>query len=133
MRRAATLPAAARALSENDAGPSPSSGTSTPDAPSVQGTELLSTTMCETEPPIIPFGATMSRTVVVRGRITGVTTVELDEPVPDKVTGVEIVLHMHEAAEDPAQELLDFLASLPAGTRSKEDIDRQIEEDRSAW
>jgi hypothetical protein len=80
---------------------------------------------------MIVFGATMS--VVVRGRITGVTTVELDEPVPDRVTGVEIVLHVHEAAEDPAQALLDFLVSLPAGTRSKEDIVRQIEEDRSAW
>jgi hypothetical protein len=74
----------------------------------------------------------MSRTVVMRGRITGAKTVELDQPVPAEVTNVEVVLHVHEPPGN-AQELLDFLASLPPGSRSKEDIDRQIEEDRNAW
>lgn len=75
----------------------------------------------------------MSRTVVVRGRVTGARTVELEEPVPEEVTGVEVVLHVPEAPATQAQELLDFLASLPPGNRSKEDIDRQIEDDRGSW
>ena len=31
------------------------------------------------------------------------------------------------------EKLSDFLRALPAGTRSKDDIDRQVEEERDAW
>lgn len=75
----------------------------------------------------------MSRTLVVRGRVTGATTVELEEPIPETVTAVEVLLHVPEAPPTQAHELLDFLASLPPGNRSKEDIDRQIEDDRGSW
>ena len=75
----------------------------------------------------------MARSVVVKGHIVGSETVQLDEPVPPGATDVEVVVHV--AAQTPVrlQELIDFLKSLPPGTRSKADIDRQIEEDRGSW
>jgi intergrase/recombinase len=48
-------------------------------------------------------------------------------------TDVEVVVHLPEQSPVRLQELIDFLKSLPPGTRSKEDIDRQIEEDRGSW
>ena len=36
------------------------------------------------------------------------------------------------AAEEP-EDILDFLAKLPGGTRTKEDIDQQIREERDSW
>jgi hypothetical protein len=75
----------------------------------------------------------MARSVVVKGHIVGSETVQLDEPVPVGATDVEVVVHLPEQSPVRLQELIDFLKSLPPGTRSKEDIDRQIEEDRGSW
>ena len=35
--------------------------------------------------------------------------------------------------EADAQEVVSLLATFPAGTRTKEDIDRQVAEDRAGW
>jgi hypothetical protein len=75
----------------------------------------------------------MARTVVVKGHIVGSNTVELDEPVPNDATDVEVIVHVADEPASRLQELIDFLKSLPPGTRSKEDIDRQIDEDRGSW
>jgi hypothetical protein len=51
----------------------------------------------------------MQNAIVIKGRLVGPQSVELDEPV------------------------FDFLRRLPAGTRGREDIDHQIREEREAW
>jgi hypothetical protein len=72
----------------------------------------------------------------VKGRLTSPTTVELYAPLPMQTGGneVEVVL----ARETPADNsrmlaLLEHLRSLPPGNRSREDIDRQIQEERDSW
>lgn len=76
----------------------------------------------------------MERAIIVRGRLSGPRRIDLDEPV-DEVTGeVEVVVRPIEPKEaQPAQDVFEFLRSLPPGTRSKEDIDRQIAEERDSW
>lgn len=76
----------------------------------------------------------MQKPITVRGRLTGPKRIDLDEPV-NHVTGeVEVVVRPIEPAPGKAaQDIFDFLRSLPPGTRSKEDIDRQIAEERDSW
>jgi hypothetical protein len=76
----------------------------------------------------------MQRAIIVRGRLSGPRRIELDEAV-DEVTGeVEVVVRSIEPKEaKPAQDVFEFLRSLPPGTRTKEDIDRQIAEERDSW
>jgi hypothetical protein len=72
----------------------------------------------------------MTRTVVIKGHKTGPNTVELDQPLPNETTEVEVVARVKTAG---GGKLSDFLRSLPPGTRTKEDIDRQINEERDSW
>lgn len=72
----------------------------------------------------------MQRAIIVRGP----RRIDLDEAV-DEVTGeVEVVVRSIESkATEPSRDVFEFLRSLAPGTRSKEDIDRQIAEERDAW
>ncbi len=72
----------------------------------------------------------MPRTVVIKGRVVGPSTVELEQPLPERTREVEVVARV---ADKTNGKLSDYLRSLPPGTRSKEDIDRQIREERDAW
>ena len=78
----------------------------------------------------------MQKEIVIRGRLTAPTHVELDKPVTDLTANVEVTVRVS-AADDGAgsqlDELLEFLRNLPPGTRSREDIDRQVREERDAW
>jgi hypothetical protein len=76
----------------------------------------------------------MQRAIIVRGRLSGRTRIDLDEPV-DEVSGeVEVFVRPIEPKQPPLRrKLLDVIRSLPPGTRSKEDIDRQIAEERASW
>ena len=74
----------------------------------------------------------MQNSVTVRGRLTGPTSVELDEPVANMAVEVEVVVRPAGAAE-AKMSVSEFLRQLPPGTRSKEDIDRQIREERDSW
>ncbi len=76
----------------------------------------------------------MRRAIIVRGRLSGPRRIDLDEAV-DEVTGeVEVVVRVIEPAQEPPRrKLLDVIRSLPPGTRSKEDIERQIAEERASW
>jgi len=74
----------------------------------------------------------MDRTRIISGKLVGPRLVELDEPVNASAT-VEVVVRERDDAVAPQGSLLDFLQSLPPGTRSREDIDAQVEEERSAW
>ncbi len=75
----------------------------------------------------------MERGVVVRGRLHG-RQIDLDEPV-DQIDGeVEVVVRAVEPArETPAESIFELIRKLPPGTRAKEDIDRQIAEERDSW
>ncbi len=75
----------------------------------------------------------MSRTVVIRGHVVGATTVELEEPAPPATTDVQVILRVADDELGRPDRVSDFLSSLPPGTRSKEDIDHQIDEDRGSW
>jgi hypothetical protein len=69
----------------------------------------------------------------IRGRLRG-RVIELDEPVVGIAEGeVEVDIRpVHSAARHSA-DVLDVVASLPAGSRSKADIDRRLAEQRSGW
>jgi hypothetical protein len=76
----------------------------------------------------------MERAVVVTGKLSDVRHVELDEAVTEIEGAVEVVLRPVKGRAAPAQEsIFDLIARLPGGTRSKEDIDRQIREERESW
>lgn len=53
----------------------------------------------------------------------------------DEVTGeVEVVVRPIEPKRPaPKRDIFEVIRSLPPGTRSKEDIDRQIAEERDSW
>jgi hypothetical protein len=72
----------------------------------------------------------MTRTVVIKGRKVGPHTVELDQPLPEQTSEVEVLARIKTPG---GGKLSDFLRSLPPGTRTKEDIDRQINEERDSW
>jgi hypothetical protein len=71
---------------------------------------------------------------VIKGRLVDARTVELDEPVDRTVGEVEVIVcgrpdDMRRA--EPG--LAAFLRGLPPGTRTKEEIDRQVTEERDSW
>jgi hypothetical protein len=74
----------------------------------------------------------MERGVVVRGRIHG-RRIDLDEPVDQLEGEVEVVVRPVTAAQPTVADMLALIATFPPGTRSKEDIDRQIAEERASW
>ena len=76
----------------------------------------------------------MQRAIVVKGRMISPTTIELDESVPEVTGGVEVILRSVAPDQtDEGETVFEFLRRLPPGTRTKEDIDRQIREEREAW
>ncbi len=75
----------------------------------------------------------MAQTIVVRGRVVGARTIEVDEPLPANSKDVEVVLHLDAEKPGDAARLAEYIRSLPPGSRSKEDVDRQIDDDRGAW
>lgn len=75
----------------------------------------------------------MSRTVMIKGHVVSPSTVQLEEPLPEQAREVEV---RAEVPDDPGRKrgkLSDYLRSLPPGTRTKEDIDQQIREERDSW
>ena len=72
--------------------------------------------------------------VIIRGRLNDPSHIELDEPVTALEGPVEVVLRrVRSETEGQEEDIFDFIAKLPPGTRSKEDIDRQIREERESW
>jgi hypothetical protein len=71
---------------------------------------------------------------VIKGRITGPTSVELDEPVPAGMGEVEVWLKVSTTAPPaPAEDVFQFLRSIPPGTRTKDDIDAQLDDEPAEW
>lgn len=70
----------------------------------------------------------MTHAIIIKGRVTGPRSIEVDEPL--HAEEVEVIVRPRSQA---GQDIVEFLKGLPPGTRSKEDIDRQIREERSSW
>jgi hypothetical protein len=76
----------------------------------------------------------MENAVIVRGKMGDSRHIELDEPVPGLLGDVEVVLRpLANAPDATAPDVFDVIASLSPGTRSKEDIDQQLAEERASW
>lgn len=73
----------------------------------------------------------MDRGAVVRGRLHG-KHIDLDEAVDALDGEVEVVVRALEPRATGG-DIFAFIRSLPPGTRTKEDIDRQIAEERDGW
>jgi len=74
----------------------------------------------------------MERGVVVRGRLRG-RRIDLDEPVDQLDGEVEVTVRSIASPHRTVTDMLAVLATFPPGTRSKEDVDRQIAEERASW
>ncbi|MGO9837138.1 MAG: hypothetical protein ACLP1X_23325 [Polyangiaceae bacterium] len=74
----------------------------------------------------------MERGVIVRGRLHG-RQIDLDEPVDQLEGEVEVTVRPVGASHPTVADMLTLIATFPPGTRTKEDIDRQIVEERASW
>jgi len=75
----------------------------------------------------------MERGAVIRGRLHG-RVIELDEPVDDVEEGeVEVQIRSVQSATPRPPDLLEVIASLPIGNRTKVDVDQQVADERSGW
>jgi hypothetical protein len=75
----------------------------------------------------------MESAVIVRGRMADSRHIELSEAVPGLTGDVEVVLRqVAPAPEAPALDVFELIASLSPGTRSKEEIDEQIADERAS-
>jgi hypothetical protein len=76
----------------------------------------------------------MERALIVRGRMTDPKRIDLDEPLDDLEGEVEVTVRSTQRQGVQAKEsVFDLIKRLPGGNRTKEEIDRQIEEDRKGW
>ncbi len=76
----------------------------------------------------------MQRIHIISGRLVGPTQVELDEPAGEVTTSVQVLVKpLGGTREEGRQSFAEFLRGLPAGTRSREEIDEQIRAERDAW
>jgi hypothetical protein len=76
----------------------------------------------------------MERALIVKGRITDPKRIDLDEPLDEVEGEVEVTVRSTRRQSIPTKEsVFDFIKRLPGGNRTKEEIDRQIEEDRKGW
>ena len=75
----------------------------------------------------------MQNVIMVNGRITGPRSVELDESVDNLRGEVEVILRPRAETESARQSVSAFLRQLPPGTRTRDEIDEQIRQERSAW
>ena len=75
----------------------------------------------------------MGKAAIVAGRMADPTHIELEEALTGILGKVEVVVRAVDAMQPDARDILDLISTLPAGTRRKEDIDRQIYEERLSW
>ncbi|MEO8501357.1 MAG: hypothetical protein ABI565_10620 [Vicinamibacteria bacterium] len=76
----------------------------------------------------------MAETITIPAHIEN-GSLRLDGPLPQNAEGVEVRVQIKPAGGRPERitELLAFIKSLPPGTRTPEDIDKQIDEERASW
>ena len=74
----------------------------------------------------------MQRGVIVRGRLHG-QQIDLDEPVDELDGEVEVTVRSLAETHPTVADMLALVATFPPGTRTKEEIDRQIDQERAGW
>ena len=74
----------------------------------------------------------MERGVVIRGRLHG-RHIELDEQVENLDGEVEVFVRAVQGATLDPPDVLDVIAALPPGERSKAGIDQQVADERAGW
>jgi hypothetical protein len=75
----------------------------------------------------------MADTIVVKGVLLSPTHLELATPVTGLAGEVEVEMRpVGKSEKKTARDLVEFLRTLPPGTRTKEDIDAQIREERES-
>ena len=74
----------------------------------------------------------MESAVVIRGRLVGPRNVELEEPVADLHSQVEVIVRKSENGPSLQKASLAD-RSIPVGVRTREELDRQLREERDAW
>jgi hypothetical protein len=74
----------------------------------------------------------MSGTRIIAGRVVSPTRVELDEPV-NGCQRVEVIVREQADDSKARRPLLDIVRELPAGKRTRQELDRQLSEERAAW
>lgn len=76
----------------------------------------------------------MREAVVVTGRISDPRHIELEEPLTDLRGRVEVVVRsVGDNTQQTRKDILDLILALPAGKRTKRDIDKQIDAERASW
>jgi hypothetical protein len=76
----------------------------------------------------------MHKAIVIKGRLVGPKSVELDEAVTNAKGEVQVIVPMGtDGASPQVESVFDFLHRGSAGNRSREDIDKQIREEREGW
>jgi hypothetical protein len=73
----------------------------------------------------------MERGVVIRGTLRG-RQIELNEGVDDFDGEVEVFLRPV-STTPRSRDVLEVIASMPVGTRSKDEIDSHLAEERAGW
>jgi len=75
----------------------------------------------------------MAPVAVIKGHRISPDTIRLDRPLPADVAAVQVVLDEMPSPTTPDERLSAFLRSLPAGVRTKNEIDQQLQDERSSW
>ena len=76
----------------------------------------------------------METAVIVRGKMSNSRQIELDEAVPGIDGEVEVVLRRVAMSSGPATvDVFELISATVPGMRSKEDIDRQLADERGSW
>jgi hypothetical protein len=68
---------------------------------------------------------------ITRGKLSDSRHIELSEPVTGVGEEVEVVIRPLKPSSE--QDVFDVIALLAAGSRTKNDIDRQIHDERVSW
>jgi len=76
----------------------------------------------------------MKDAVVIKGKLTGPKSVELEQPVTGAKTEVEVLVHpLSDTARANGETVSQFLRRLPPGHLTRQQLDQQIQDERSAW
>lgn len=75
----------------------------------------------------------MEHSIVAAGRIADPRHIELDEPLHAIQGRVEIIVRPAPKSSELRVDIMDVILAMPPGSRSKEEIDQEIEAERSSW
>jgi len=76
----------------------------------------------------------MQNALVIKGRLTGPKSVELEQAVTGAQAEVEVLIHPLSCTPlENGETISQFLRRLPPGKLSKQQIDKQMQDERASW